>query len=88
MAIDMHASVATILVRLERIETRLVQSAKKYLTAEDVEAEYGIPQSTLSYYRSQSQGPVWLKPGKRVLYRREEVETWISRSQRKTLNRT
>lgn len=47
------------------------------LTKKDVERDYGIPVSTLSYLRHQRRGPRSGIVAKRVLYRREDVERWI-----------
>ena len=50
---------------------------KRSLTPDDVEAEYGIPARTLEDWRSSAKGPAYVKPGKRVLYLREDVEAFL-----------
>jgi len=35
------------------------------------------PASTLAYWRHRGEGPPYAKVGKRVLYRREDVEAWL-----------
>ena len=35
------------------------------------------PASTLAYWRQRGEGPPYAKVGKRVLYRREDVEAWL-----------
>ena len=36
------------------------------------------PASTLAYWRHRGEGPRYAKVGKRVLYRREDVEVWLA----------
>lgn len=42
-----------------------------------VEREYGIPAATLRWYRHVGRGPKSFKIGRRIAYRREDVEAWI-----------
>lgn len=37
----------------------------------------GIPSGTLAYWRHVGSGPRWAKLGRRVCYRRADVEKWI-----------
>jgi len=50
----------------------------EYLVTKRVSEEYGIPESTLRYYRHCSTGPASFRMGRRVVYRRAEIEKWIS----------
>ncbi|NOQ60690.1 helix-turn-helix domain-containing protein [Mycolicibacterium fortuitum] len=43
-----------------------------------VEGITGIPKGTLRYFRSTNQGPASFTLGRRVVYRRSEVERWIA----------
>jgi predicted DNA-binding transcriptional regulator AlpA len=46
--------------------------------AEEVSAMARIPLATLYYYRSTGMGPKSGKLGRRVVYRRADVEAWIA----------
>lgn len=56
------------------------------LTGADVEAEYKIPQGTLKVQRWARQhqkpglnwGPPYEKAGRKVLYRRTDIEAWLA----------
>lgn len=47
------------------------------LTTAEVSELTRIPESTLRYLRWQNRGPRAAKLGRRVVYRREDVLTWI-----------
>jgi hypothetical protein len=53
---------------------------KRSLTQEDVAAEYGIPAKTLEDWRAAGKGPRYSKPGKRIYYLREDIETFLRES--------
>jgi predicted DNA-binding transcriptional regulator AlpA len=44
----------------------------------------GIAEETLRYWRSSNQGPKSFKVGRRVVYRREELERWIAEQEATT----
>jgi predicted DNA-binding transcriptional regulator AlpA len=44
----------------------------------------GIPIGTLRYYRSTDQGPASFNLGKRVVYRRSEIERWVAEQEQAT----
>lgn len=46
-------------------------------TPELVDRDYSIPKGTLANLRSQGVGPKWYKKGRRVFYRREDLEAWL-----------
>lgn len=48
------------------------------LTTEELAGELKTPTATLRYWRAAGKGPRYFKAGKRVLYRREDVDAWIS----------
>ena len=54
--------------------------AVNLLTAEEVSELTRVPAATLRYWRScrHGQGPPSFRVGRRVLYRREAVEQWVS----------
>ncbi|WP_369431794.1 helix-turn-helix domain-containing protein [Quadrisphaera setariae] len=35
------------------------------------------PESTVRYWRHIGAGPLWIKVGRRVIYRRDDVLTWL-----------
>lgn len=43
-----------------------------------------VPASTLRYWRQTKQGPRYAKIGKKVNYRRQDVEAWWQRQQQLT----
>lgn len=47
------------------------------LITEEVESLIRTPTATLAYWRSVGKGPAWFKAGRRVLYRKSDVERWI-----------
>lgn len=47
------------------------------LTTEEVGAMVRTPAETVRYWRHIGKGPRSFKVGRRVLYRREDVESWI-----------
>jgi len=49
-----------------------------YLTTQEVAARFRTPIETVRYWRQQGQGPASFKVGRRVLYRREDVERWAN----------
>jgi len=55
-----------------------MDGSTEYLVTKRVSEEYGIPESTLRYYRHCSTGPASFRLGRRVVYRRSEIERWIS----------
>ncbi|MDG5772360.1 helix-turn-helix domain-containing protein [Mycolicibacterium fortuitum] len=38
----------------------------------------GVPEATLRYWRGADLGPASFKVGRRVVYRRQELERWIA----------
>ncbi|OWL97001.1 DNA-binding protein [Mycolicibacterium peregrinum] len=54
------------------------------LGTEAVSAITNIPKGTLRYFRSTNQGPASFTLGKRVMYRRSEVERWIAEQEKAT----
>jgi predicted DNA-binding transcriptional regulator AlpA len=48
------------------------------MTIEEVSEATRLPVNTLYHYRATGQGPNSAKLGRRVVYRRSEVEAWIA----------
>ncbi len=51
---------------------------KEYVTAGEAAEIVRRPASTLAYWRHRGEGPPYAKVGRRVLYRRLDVEAWLS----------
>ena len=56
----------------------------EYLSTNQVSEETGIPMATLRYWRHADQGPASFSLGKKVVYRREEIDRWIDQQERLT----
>ncbi len=55
------------------------------LGVSEVAALTGLPAGTLRYWRSAGLGPASFKIGRRVVYRRESVDQWISEQEKATV---
>jgi hypothetical protein len=53
---------------------------KKTLTPKDCENIYGLNPGTLANMRFHKIGPRYYKLGKKVLYRAEDIESWLARN--------
>jgi predicted DNA-binding transcriptional regulator AlpA len=49
----------------------------EFLTLEDLSSVIGAPVGTLRHWRVTGYGPKSAKIGRRVLYRRSDVESWL-----------
>lgn len=58
------------------------QGGAKYLTTEEVAELCRTSPATVRYWKSIGHGPAAFKLGRRVLYAREDVETWIENVRR------
>ncbi|MFD6883012.1 helix-turn-helix transcriptional regulator [Rhodococcus sp. NPDC060084] len=58
--------------------------SKELLTTREVSETYCIPVATLRYWRCQDLGPESFAIGRRVLYRREALEQWLSEQEAAT----
>lgn len=54
------------------------------LSTPEVAEMTGLSESTLRYFRHTNQGPRSGKLGRRVVYRREDVEAWIEQQLEET----
>lgn len=60
-------------------------TVSEYLSTRRVSNEYGIPEGTLRYWRHKDEGPAsFALTPKRVVYRRSEIERWISEQEAAT----
>ncbi len=50
---------------------------EEYLTTAEVAAHLRTAPSTCRYWRATNTGPAGFRVGRRVLYRRSEVDAWI-----------
>ena len=53
----------------------------EWLTVDQMAAEYPFPAGTLYGWRHRGIGPKSVRLGKRVVYRRADVETWIAQQE-------
>lgn len=61
------------------MDTQQLAEVREILTGKQVAEEYGINEGTLRYWRHRDEGPASFRMGKkRVVYRRSEIEKWIS----------
>lgn len=51
---------------------------KSGLRPSQVEADYGIPTSSLAKLRMTGEGPPFAKVGRRVIYLRADIERWLA----------
>lgn len=51
-------------------------TAEPLMTAEELSARYGVPVKTLANWRSNRQGPAYIKAGKHIRYRVKDVLEW------------
>lgn len=63
-----------------------MNSPKTYLSPKEVEELFNLPMTTLEKWRYRKIGPPYLKLGKLVRYRSDEVESWIERHRVRTMN--
>lgn len=53
--------------------------SEEYLSTKQVAEIIGVPESTIRYWRHRNQGPAGFRMGgKRISYRRSEVEKWLT----------
>lgn len=50
------------------------------ITVRELSQETGTPENTLRWWRHVGQGPVSFKIGRRVVYRREDVDAWLEQA--------
>src|ERR1700733_16188870 len=67
---------------LQTCESRPHQAAPAqpvYLTEKETCARYRFHPKTLQAYRREGGGPPFMRAGKKILYRADEVEAWLRR---------
>jgi len=52
--------------------------ASEWLTLREFAEEIRIPEATIRYWRWQGRGPKSTKLGRRVVYRRSDVDAWLA----------
>jgi DNA-binding transcriptional MerR regulator len=57
------------------------------MTTEEFSEAARAPVSTVRYWRAQGIGPVGFKVGKRVLYRRRDVQGWLDKRRREAMRK-
>jgi hypothetical protein len=63
-----------------------MENQSKYLTPDMVEERFHIKKGTLANWRCQGRGPLYLKLGRKVLYRLSDLETWSDYNKVKTID--
>ncbi len=66
-----------IIERLERIERALVVSQAPYLNTRQASELTGITASTLECWRRDGEGPAYVKLGRMVKYRRQDLDSFM-----------
>lgn len=57
--------------------------SRKYMNTHDAAGYIGLGKSTLDKWRSQrSDGPRFMKLGRRVVYRVEDLDNWVAENRR------
>jgi excisionase family DNA binding protein len=59
-------------------------TATPLVSPDELAAELGIPVKTLAEWRSRRLGPVYLRVGRHVRYRREAIDAWLDGQTRQT----
>lgn len=54
-------------------------SQRRYLTEAEASKLYGLRKSTLENWRRKSRGPHFCKPGKHIMYAREDLEAYFAK---------
>ena len=54
------------------------QDQNTLLSTEALAAELNLAVETLAEWRRQHRGPAYIKAGRRVLYRRDDIDTWLA----------
>ncbi len=62
--------------------TNASSSGSDLMTLVEAAAYLRIPVATLRYWRHLGTGPAGFRLGRRVMYRREDVDRWIGQRQR------
>jgi excisionase family DNA binding protein len=57
-----------------------VTATSPLMTTEEVADYTRLSVETLRYFRQREEGPAWVKLGRRVFYRRSDVDAWIEAS--------
>jgi predicted DNA-binding transcriptional regulator AlpA len=53
---------------------------KRYLTPKQVNEYCGIPEGTQSNWRSQKRGPKYYKISRKILYRIDDLDEWLTKN--------
>lgn len=53
-------------------------TTRDLLYTRDVATEFGIPEGTLRYWRHRNEGPPSFRVRRRVAYRRNDFESWLT----------
>lgn len=62
----------------------VTEAASDYMLTNEVAKERRIPVETLRYWRANDEGPRSFKIGRRVVYRRSEIDAWFAQQEAAT----
>jgi hypothetical protein len=62
----------------------MIEDRSRLLGPADVSSMLGVPVATLANWRCAGKGPPYLRVGRHVRYRREDLELWLDRQVRRT----
>ena len=51
---------------------------KKFMTAKNIEQEFGIHPKMLAYWRNEGIGPLYTSVGRRIYYERTDIENFLA----------
>jgi len=66
----------------------MTTKARTYLSTKEVADEFAFSVSTLTKLRVFGGGPLFYKLGRRVVYRRQDIESWITDHARRSTSET
>ena len=73
----LQSDVADLIERVKRLEAARPPPQEQYLSQQEAAALIGVQSATLTNWRHFGKGPPYTKIGKRVFYRKPDIETWF-----------
>lgn len=67
---------------MARVAKAAIAELEPLLSPPDVSALFQIPGETLSRWRSQREGPAYLRMGRHVRYRASDIREWLATRER------
>ncbi|RUP26712.1 helix-turn-helix domain-containing protein [Mycolicibacterium phocaicum] len=63
---------------------RVVSADEELLLTREVEQLTRVPAGTLRYYRAMDRGPRSFRAGRRIVYRRSDVDRWMAEQEQRS----